>query len=134
MAFRQCFFFDTSEVTKIVLPKVLQNFKVLENCTCWPKELIQNSIFLFFSAYIQYRARRKGPLVEMGLELFTCCMETCRLIFFYKIWKIPGACMETFCRITMQLPLFQLKLETFPLFTTAITLFSRVSFSSKYLT
>ena len=30
MAFRQCFlnfFFDTPEVTKIVLPKVLQNFK-----------------------------------------------------------------------------------------------------------
>ena len=27
MDFRQCFFFDTPEVTKIVLPKVLQNFK-----------------------------------------------------------------------------------------------------------
>ena len=35
--------------------------------------------------------------------------------FFYKAWKTPGACMETFCRITMQLPLFQLKLKTFPL-------------------
>ena len=32
--------------------------------------------------------------------------------FFYKTWKIPGLCMETFCRITMQLPLFQLKLKT----------------------
>ena len=32
MVFRQCFssiFFDISEVTKIVLPKVLQNFKKL---------------------------------------------------------------------------------------------------------
>ena len=35
--------------------------------------------------------------------------------FFYKTWKIPGACMETFFKITMQLPLFQLKLKTFPL-------------------
>ena len=48
MAFRQCLFFDITEVTKIVLPKVLQNFKVLENCTCWPKELNQNGIFFFF--------------------------------------------------------------------------------------
>ena len=35
--------------------------------------------------------------------------------FFYKTWKIPGACMETFCRITMQPPLFELKLLTIPL-------------------
>ena len=37
------------------------------------------------------------------------------LFFFYKTWNIPGSCMETFCRITMQLPLFQLNLKTFPL-------------------
>ena len=36
MAFRQCFFFDTLEVTEIVLPKVLQNLKKAPNCTCWP--------------------------------------------------------------------------------------------------
>ena len=35
--------------------------------------------------------------------------------FFYKTWKIQGPCMETFCRITMQLSLFELKLKTFPL-------------------
>ena len=36
-------------------------------------------------------------------------------IFFYKTWKIPGASMETFCRITMQPSLFELKLKTIPL-------------------
>ena len=40
--------------------------------------------------------------------------------FFYKTWKIQGPTMhgkqmETFCRITMQLSLFKLKLKTFPL-------------------
>ena len=35
--------------------------------------------------------------------------------FFYKTWKNPGACMKTFCKITMQPPLFGLKLKTFPL-------------------
>ena len=33
----------------------------------------------------------------------------------------------------MQPPLFELKQKTFTFFTAAITLFSRVSFSSKYL-
>ena len=32
--------------------------------------------------------------------------------FFYKTTKNPGACMETFCRIRMQPPLFELKLKT----------------------
>ena len=35
------FFFDTPEVTKIVLPKGLQNFKKTPNCTRWPKKLKQ---------------------------------------------------------------------------------------------
>ena len=35
--------------------------------------------------------------------------------FFYKSWKIPGLCMEIFCRITMQPSLFELKLKTIPL-------------------
>ena len=39
MAFRQCL--DVSEVTKIVLPKVSQNFEKTPNCTCWPRELNQ---------------------------------------------------------------------------------------------
>ena len=34
---------------------------------------------------------------------------------FFKTWKIPGACMGIFCRITMQPPLFELKLKTFSL-------------------
>ena len=37
MAFRQCFL-RTPELTKIVLPKVLQNFQKTPKCTCWPKE------------------------------------------------------------------------------------------------
>ena len=68
MAFRQCFFyfffdtpevffFDTPEVTKIVLPKVLQNFKT-PNCTCWPEELNQKG----FPRNIEYQTRPKGPL------------------------------------------------------------------------
>ena len=48
MDFRQCFFlkfiFDRPEVTKIVLPKVLQNF-----------------ILLGFPRNIQYRTRPNGP-------------------------------------------------------------------------
>ena len=57
MAFRRCFFhfflhfFETPEVTKIVLPKVLQNFKL-------PKELNQKG----FPHMIQYRTRPKGTL------------------------------------------------------------------------
>ena len=51
------FFFDTLEVTKIVLPKVLQNFEKTPNCTCWPKELNQKG----FPRNIQYRRRLKGP-------------------------------------------------------------------------
>ena len=50
-------FFDTPEVTKIVLPKILQNFKKTPNCTYWPKELNQKS----FPCNIQYRTRSKGP-------------------------------------------------------------------------
>ena len=41
MAFRQSFFFDTPEATKIVLPNVPQNFKKTPNCTRWPKEVNQ---------------------------------------------------------------------------------------------
>ena len=43
-------FFDTPEVTKIVLPKVIQNFKVIHNCTRWPRELNEKGFFSFFSA------------------------------------------------------------------------------------
>ena len=59
MAFRQCFletFFDTAEVTKIVLPKVLQNFRKAPNCTRWPNELNQKGL----PRNIQYRARPKA--------------------------------------------------------------------------
>ena len=44
-------------MTKIVLPKVLQNFEKTPNCTCWPKELNQKG----FPRNIQNRTRPKGP-------------------------------------------------------------------------
>ena len=56
MAFRQCFL-RPPELTKIVLPKVLQNFQKMPKCTCWPKELNQKG----FPRNIQYRTRPKGP-------------------------------------------------------------------------
>ena len=60
-------FFDTPEVTKIVPPKSLQNFKNTPNCTCWSKQLNQKS----FPRNIQYRTRPKGPLsVFSALRLF----------------------------------------------------------------
>ena len=36
-------------------------------------------------------------------------------VFFYKAWKLLGARLEKFYMITMQLPLFHLKLKIFPL-------------------
>ena len=39
--FSSVFSFDTPEVIKIVLTKVLQNFKA-PNCTFWPRELDYN--------------------------------------------------------------------------------------------
>ena len=46
--FSSVFFFDTPELTKIVLPKVLQNFKA-PNCTFSPSELDDESCSFFFS-------------------------------------------------------------------------------------
>ena len=56
MTFRQCFL-RPPDVTKIVVPKVLQNFEKTPNCTCWPKELNQKG----FPRNIQYRTRPKRP-------------------------------------------------------------------------
>ena len=56
MAFRQCFL-GPPELTKIVLPKVLQSFQKTPKCTSWPKELNQKG----FPRNIQYRTRPKGP-------------------------------------------------------------------------
>ena len=62
MAFRQCFFFDTPELTKKVLPKVIQNFQKTPKCTCWPKELNQKG----FPRNIQYRTRPKGLSLDFS--------------------------------------------------------------------
>ena len=68
MAFCQCFF-DTPEVTKKFLQKVLQNFRKAPSYTCWPRELNQKGFFFFlFSQNTQYRARQKfPPLVFFGI-------------------------------------------------------------------
>ena len=65
MAFRQCFL-RPSELTKIVLPKVLQNFQKTQKCTSWPKELNQKS----FPRNIQYRTRPKGPFFRHCATFF----------------------------------------------------------------
>ena len=49
----------------------------------------------------------------------------------YQTWKIQRAYIQTLFRITMQLPLFQLK--HFHFFTDAITLISHLSFLSTYV-
>ena len=54
MAFRQCFF-DTPEVTKIALLKVLQNFKLYLLAQGTEPKIIP------FFRVTQYRARLKGP-------------------------------------------------------------------------
>ena len=69
MAFRQCFL-RPPELTKIVLPKVRQNFQKTPKCTCWPKELNQKG----FTRIIQYRTRPKGPFfgtVRLFSKLFS---------------------------------------------------------------
>ena len=54
------FFIRPPEVTKIVLPKVLQNFEKTPTCTCWPKEQNQKG----FPRNVQYRTRPKGPPLD----------------------------------------------------------------------
>ena len=62
---RLVFLLRPPEVTKIVLPKVLQNFEKTPNCTCWPKELSQKG----FPRTIQYRTRPRGPPFRFFLAL-----------------------------------------------------------------
>ena len=83
MVFRHHVFFDTPEVTEIVLPKVLQNFKKTANCTWWSKELNQKG-FPFFPRNVQYQARLffgkyispKGPP--------SICLEFCDKMYVEK--------------------------------------------------
>ena len=73
MAFRQCFFFDTPEVTKIVLPKVLQH--------C-PKELNQKG----FPRYTK-PDETKGPLF-IFLELYDRMDRTKAASHFFGIVRL----------------------------------------------
>ena len=65
MVFRHCFL-RPPELTKIVLPKVLQNFQKTPKCTCWPTELNQKGL----PRNIQYRMRPKGPFFRHCATFF----------------------------------------------------------------
>ena len=67
-------FLRPPKVTKIVVPKVLQNFEKTPKCTCWFKELNQKG----FPRNIQYRTRPKG------LDFF----GTVRLLFKFFSTKV----------------------------------------------
>ena len=66
-------FLRPPELTKIVLPKVLQNFQKTPKCTCWPKELnqkVSRGIYItvppldFFGTlrlFSKKNSPRKGP-------------------------------------------------------------------------
>ena len=80
MAFRQCFL-RPPELTKKVLPKVLQNFQKTPKCTCWPKELNQKD----FPRNIQYRTRPKGPF-----------FRHCAIFFSKKLFSPRKAPLQFF--------------------------------------
>ena len=83
MVFRQCFFKDHNrpELTKIVLPKVLQNLQKTPKCTWWPEELNQKG----FPRNIQYRTRPKGP----PFQFFRHCGTFFRKKIFRK--RVPNS-------------------------------------------
>ena len=66
-------FLRPPKVTKIVIPKVLQNFEKTTKCTCWFKELNQKG----FPRNIQYRTRPKGP----PFRLFSALCDFCSNFF-----------------------------------------------------
>ena len=71
--------------------------------------LLSDLLDLYSDAIIQVQT-----LVEVVAKFYRH-LQKMPANFFYKTWKIQGPCMETFCRITMQLSLFELKLKPFPL-------------------
>ena len=104
------------EVTKIVLPNVLQNFEKTPNCTCWPKELNQNG----FPRNIQYRARPKGPPFRFFLALCD---------FFQKFFPTKGSPLRYFGSFATEWILKNPKGSSLSVFFGIVRLFSRKSFS-----
>ena len=80
--FSSVFFKDQNrpELTKIVLPKVLQNLQKTPKCTWWSKELNQKG----FPRNIQYRTRPKGP----PFQFFSALWDFFRIFFFVKVFPI----------------------------------------------
>ena len=76
--FSSVFFLKPPEVTKIVLPNVLQNFEKTPNCTCWLKELKQKGL----PRNIQYRTRPKGPPFRFFVALCD---------FFFNFFSTKGS-------------------------------------------
>ena len=66
MAFSQCFFFDAPEVTKIVLPKFLQNFKLY----LFARELNQKGFYFYPRNTIQGETEGSPLSVLSALRLF----------------------------------------------------------------
>ena len=92
------FFFDTREVIKIVLPKVLQNFRA-PNCTCWPRELNEKG----FPRNILYRARLKGSFLALRdfFEIFKTQMAPFIFCSFATEWMLKnpkGSAFQFFWR------------------------------------
>ena len=86
--FSSVFFKDQNgpELTKIVLPKVLQNLQKTPKYTWWPKELNQKG----FPRNIQYRTRPKGP----PLGFFGTVRILSKIISHERV--PPSICLE-FC-------------------------------------
>ena len=98
--------------------------------SCQDSEYASKRVNTRMRRHNRYVDRTANALVEIAAQFYGHLQKL--LANFCNTWKIQGPCMDTFCRITVQLSLFELKLKTFPLLTTAITLFSRVSFASKF--
>ena len=77
------FFLRPPELTKIVLPKVLQNFQKTPKCTCWPKELNQKG----FPRNIQYRTRPKGPFFRHCATFFKKLFSPRKAPLFNFFWS-----------------------------------------------
>ena len=81
--FSSAFFFDTPEVTKTVLPKVLQNPKLYLLV-----QVTEPKRFSFIPRIIQYRTRLKGPPFSF--------FSTLRDFFRKKFPKVPPSIFWSF--------------------------------------
>ena len=72
------------------------------------------SFFFQFSSLVIFSLPKVFPLAEIA-GTFYKLHGNMQAYFFIENMKNQGACMETFCRNIMQLPLFEVKLKTIPI-------------------